>query len=77
MRPDGSGLTKLTDVAQQLDAAFASFSPDQQRIVTFFSQGCADSPCQHFFTLHSDGTHFHRVVTGEPDTFLTDWGPGG
>ena len=77
VRPDGSGLTKLTDVAQQLDAAFASFSPNGQRIVTFFSQGCGDSPCQHFYTLHSDGTHFQRVVTGKPDTFLTDWGPGG
>jgi dipeptidyl aminopeptidase/acylaminoacyl peptidase len=77
VRPDGSGLTKLTDVAQQLDAAFASYSPNAQRIVTFFSQGCGDSPCQHFYTLHSDGTHFQRVVTGKPDTFLTDWGPGG
>jgi Tol biopolymer transport system component len=77
VRPDGSGLTKLTDVAGQLDAAFASFSPNGQRIVTFFSQGCTNSPCQHFSTLHSDGTHFHRVVTGKPDTFLTDWGPGG
>ena len=77
MRPDGSRLTKLTDVAQQLDAAFGSYSPNQQRIVTFFSQGCGESPCQHFYTLHSDGTHFHRVVTGKPDTFLTDWGPGG
>jgi TolB protein len=76
VRPDGSGLTKLTDVADNLDAAFAGYSPNGQRIVTFFSQGCMNSPCQHFYTLHADGTHFNRVVTGKPDTFLTDWGPG-
>jgi Tol biopolymer transport system component len=77
VRPDGSGLTKLTDVAARLDAAFASFSPNGQRIVTFFSRGCANSPCRHFYTLHADGSNFNRVVTGKPDTFLTDWGPGG
>jgi TolB protein len=77
VRPDGSGLSKLTDVADQLDAAFASFSPNGKRIVTFFTQGCVDSPCEHFYTLHADGSNFHRVVTGKPDTFLTDWGPGG
>ena len=77
VRPDGSGLTQLTHVAQRFDAAFAGFSPNGRRIVTFFSKGCGGSPCRHFYTLHSDGSHSHRVVTGKPNTFLTDWGPGG
>jgi dipeptidyl aminopeptidase/acylaminoacyl peptidase len=76
VRPDGSRLTELTQVPQGLDAAFASFSPNGRRIVTFFSRGCAEAPCRHFYTLHADGSRFHRVVTGKPDTFLTDWGPG-
>jgi Tol biopolymer transport system component len=77
VRPDGSGTKKLTHVPQELDAAFGSFSPNGRRIVTFFTRGCSDSPCRHFYTLHSDGSHFHRVVTGKANTFLTDWGPGG
>ena len=77
MRPDGSGLNQLTDVANNLDAAFGSSSPNGKRIVTFFSRGCADSPCKHFYTLRSDGSHFNRVVTGKANTFLTDWGAPG
>jgi Tol biopolymer transport system component len=77
VRPDGSRLTKLTHVAQKFDLAFGGFSPNGKRIATFFSKGCANSPCRHFYTLRSDGTHPHRVVTGIPNTFLTDWGPGG
>jgi TolB protein len=77
VQPDGSGLTQLTHVADQFDAAFGSFSPNGRRIVTFFSRGCANSPCKHFFTLRADGSNFNRVVTAKPNTFLTDWGPGG
>jgi Tol biopolymer transport system component len=77
VRPNGSHLRKLTDVAQRFDLAFGGFSPSGKRIVTFFSKGCDDAGCRHFYTLRFDGTHFHRVVTGKPNTFLTDWGPGG
>jgi TolB protein len=77
VRPDGSGLTQLTHVAQRLDAAFGGFAPNGRRIATFFTKGCGGSPCRHFYTLHSDGSHLHRVTTGKPNTFLTDWGPGG
>jgi hypothetical protein len=27
--------------------------------------------------LRADGSNFNRVVTAKPNTFLTDWGPGG
>ncbi len=77
VRPDGSGTKKLTHVPQGVDAAFGSYSPNGRRVVTFFSRGCANSPCRHFSTLRSDGSHFDRVVTGKTNTFLTDWGPGG
>jgi dipeptidyl aminopeptidase/acylaminoacyl peptidase len=77
VRPDGSGTKKLTHVPQGVDAAFGSYSPDGQRIVTFFTRGCSNSPCRHFSTLRSNGSHFHRVVTRKANTFLTDWGPGG
>ncbi len=77
VRPDGSDRTRLTDVATERDAAFATFSPDGTRIVTFYSRGCGASGCHHLFTLDANGSDFQKVVTGVPDTFLSDWGPGG
>jgi dipeptidyl aminopeptidase/acylaminoacyl peptidase len=76
VRPNGHGLRQLTHVSQRLDAAFGSYSPNAKRIVTFFTKGCHNSPCRHFSTFHADGSHRHKVVTGKPNTFLTDWGPG-
>ena len=75
--PNGTGLTQLTHVPERLDMAFGSYSPAGNRIVTFYSRGCGNSPCEHFFTLDSGGSDFREVVTGKSNTFLTDWGPGG
>jgi Tol biopolymer transport system component len=77
VHPDGTGLRRVTRFRRlSLDAAFPSFSPDGQQIVFFFSRGCGDKPCKHFYTARSDGSHPRRVVTGKSNTFLTDWGPG-
>ena len=75
VRPNGHGLRQLTHVPSRLDNNFASYSPNGKRIVSFFTKGCGNSPCRHFFIRHADGSHAHKVVTGVPDTFLTDWGP--
>jgi TolB protein len=77
VRPDGRRLRQVTHVPARLDNAFGSYSPDGKRIVSFFSKGCGNSPCKHFFTFHADGSHPHKVATGQPNTFLTDWGPAG
>ena len=69
--------TRLTDVAAERDAAFATFSPDGTRIVTFFSRGCGASGCHHLFTLDADGSDFQKLVTGVPDTLPLRLGPGG
>jgi Tol biopolymer transport system component len=75
VRPDGTDLTQVTDTPPGLDTAFGSFSPNGNRIVTFFSQGCANRPCNSFWTLRSNGLGLQQVVTGKRNTFLTDWGP--
>jgi hypothetical protein len=77
VRPDGSELTQLTHVPDNLDLAFGSYSPNGRRIVAFFSRGCSDQPCKHLYTLHADGSHLRKLPTGVPDTFVSDWGPGG
>jgi Tol biopolymer transport system component len=76
VRPNGKGLRQVTHVAERFDNAFGSYSPNGKRIVTKL-QDCANSPCRNFFIFHADGSHRHKVVTGKPNTFLTDWGPAG
>jgi Tol biopolymer transport system component len=76
VKPNGGGLRQVTHVPSRLDANFASFSPNGRRIALFFTKGCMNSPCRHFYIFHADGSHHHKVATGKPDTFLTDWGPG-
>jgi len=77
VRPDGSELTQLTHVPQSLNLAFGVYSPNGRRIVASFSRGCADAPCKHLYVLHADGSHPHKLPTGQPDTLASDWGPGG
>jgi Tol biopolymer transport system component len=77
VRPNGTRLRQLTHVPASDDNAFGSYSPNGKRIVSFFTKGCHNAPCRHFFTFHADGSHPHKVVTGKPNTFLTDWGPAG
>lgn len=74
VEPDGDDPTQLTDTPEDTDAAFASYSPDGEKIVSFYSKNC-DEGC--FYTLDSDGENFHRVKTGKADTFLMDWGSTG
>jgi Tol biopolymer transport system component len=77
VRPNGHGLRQLTHIPSRLDTNFGSYSPNGKRIVSFFSKGCGNSPCRHFYVRHADGSHPRKVPTGVPNTFLTDWGPGG
>ena len=75
VRPDGSDLTQLTDTPPGLDTFFGSFSPNGNRIVTLFSEGCTNRGCRFFWTLRSNGLGLRQVVTDKRNTFLTDWGP--
>jgi TolB protein len=72
VRPDGGGLKQLTDVPSNRDTAFASFSPNGKRILTLFFTPQGPS----LRTLRADGSHPHRLVTGKPNVFLSDWGSG-
>jgi Tol biopolymer transport system component len=73
VHPGGGGLRQLTHV--QGDEVFASYSPSGRKIVTlFFSAETENAPLH---TLRGDGTHLRQVPTDTPNTFLSDWGPGG
>jgi Tol biopolymer transport system component len=78
VRPDGSGLKRITSVKPlSVNAAFPSYSPDGTRISLLFDKGCPEGPpfCKSFYTANADGSDFDRVLTGKPDTLVTDWGP--
>jgi TolB protein len=76
VRPDGSGLSRLTNVAPlSVDAAFPSYSPDGTRISLLYDKGCAEGICKSFYTASASGRGLTRVSTGEADTLITDWGP--
>jgi len=78
VRPDGTGLRKLTDFGPMpLQGGFASYSPDGRQIVLQYNGKCpAQGICQYFYIMNADGSGLHPVRTGVPFTLLTDWGPG-
>ena len=77
MRPDGTGLTKLTHFPLGLlQGGFTSYSPDGKQIVLQYNGKCPTRGlCAYFYIMNADGSGLHPVRTGVPNTFLTDWGP--
>jgi Tol biopolymer transport system component len=76
MRADGTHKRQLTHFAgPRRQGAFASYSPNGKKVVLSYSLHCPNGPCRDFFTMNADGSRLHRVVTGQRDTLLTDWGP--
>jgi TolB protein len=77
VRPNGRGLRIVTRFSLALDGDLPSYSPNGKRIV-FLCFGCdrrRGFPSTGFWTMRADGSRLDRVVTGKPNTFLTDWGP--
>ncbi|MGH2785871.1 MAG: hypothetical protein ACRDJ1_11460 [Actinomycetota bacterium] len=72
VRPDGTGLRRLTN-----DAAFDAapvWSPDGADLIAFSSdRGGVDS---HLYLMNSDGTGVRRLTSGD-DEAVPDWSPDG
>jgi Tol biopolymer transport system component len=71
VRPDGSGLTKLTNYPAPKTVLMGSFSPDGRWIV--FSRFTAD-PYPAVYVMRSDGTSIRRV-SSSGGAYEPDWGP--
>jgi Tol biopolymer transport system component len=67
MSASGGGLRQLTHVRRGPGGGFSSYSPSGTRIVSICPRKCVT-------TMHADGSHLKRVVTGISFTFLPDWG---
>ena len=71
IRPDGSGLTKLTRFNNGTTNAFAgSFSPDGKQIVFRLEQGEKYS----LAVIDRDGQNLHKLTTGRDKPRFIDWG---
>lgn len=72
MRPDGSGVRRLTNVASTDRATQGSWSPDSRHIVYALLRTTATLATQQVWVMNSDGSNKHRLFA---DPFFTDWGP--
>jgi Tol biopolymer transport system component len=71
VRPDGSGMKKLTNFKGSTVNAFAgSFSPDGKKIVFRLERGDSYS----LATVDPDGSNLRRLTTGKGLPRLIDWG---
>jgi TolB protein len=78
MRPDGSGVRRLTHLPEDVGGAWqASYSPDGRQIV-LISDIEQPTPFDFYdiFTMRADGSGLTRVVSTQPG-YTPDWGPEG
>jgi TolB protein len=72
IRPDGSGLRKLTHFPPTMVLGELGFSPDARRIV--FTKGSAET--RDMFVMRTNGTHIRQITETELSENVPDWGPG-
>jgi TolB protein len=71
VRPDGTGLTQLTDFPQGTQIFSATYSPDGSQIV--FAKADANGPGD-LWAMNADGTNQHPVLQAPPWDSAPDWG---
>jgi Tol biopolymer transport system component len=77
VKKDGSQLRQLTHATGGGGPAFASYSPDGQRIVFSSDQKRGpDFDRLDLFVMRTDGTHQQRIVDDQPSAVGGDWSRG-
>jgi len=72
LRPDGTGVRRLTHLAPQARALQASWSPDGQHLVYIVIHAGASLAAFQIWVMNADGTGQHRLVA---DPFFLDFTP--
>ena len=77
IRKDGTQLRQLTHATGGGGPAFASYSPDGQKIVFTSDQlRGPDFDRTDLFVMKTDGTHVQRIVDDQPGAVGGDWSRG-
>jgi Tol biopolymer transport system component len=72
----GGGLRRLTETRYPHSDFAPTYSPDGHRIAFVSDRRYPDLCCLDLFAADSDGTHLHRIPTGELNGALEPaWGP--
>jgi hypothetical protein len=75
VRPDGSGLRRLTRPSWPSNDILASPSPAGNRVVFVSDRRYPDLCCNDLYVMRSDGSGLHRVPTGDLNGVGNpDWG---
>jgi TolB protein len=75
VRPDGTGLRRLTRPAYPHNDALASPSPSGRWVALVSDRRYPDVCCTDLYVMHADGSHLHRVPTGDLNGVNNpDWG---
>ena len=72
IRPDGTGLRRLTHFPPTVRLGELGFSPDAKRIV--FTKGGADNN-RDLFVMRTDGTGVEQITRTALSENGPDWGP--
>ena len=75
VRPDGTGLRRLTRPAYPNNDILPSPSPAGDRVVFVSDRRYPDICCNDLYVMRSDGSGLHRVATGDLNGVGNpDWG---
>lgn len=80
IRPDGSGLRRLTNLAAGSGIQLGSYSPDGKQIVFSTNDGGTTGPGSGWpdvFVMHADGTHITPVTRTKNWEGTPQWGAAG
>jgi TolB protein len=75
VRPDGSGLKRLTRPQFPHNDILPSSSPQGNRIVFISDRPYPDLCCRQLFVVRADGSGLRRLATDLTSVTAPDWGP--
>ena len=74
VRPDGTGLRKLTNPPWPLEDSQASYSPDGRRLVLSSDRRYPNRCCSDLYTMSASGGALHRIPLTSTAAVDANWG---
>ncbi|MEO3939316.1 hypothetical protein V3N99_21605 [Dermatophilaceae bacterium Soc4.6] len=74
VRPDGTGLQRLTSPPWPLEDWHASYAPDSTKLVFSSDRRYPDRCCADLYLMNADGSSMHRIPLTSTQAVLARWG---